>query len=79
MKRAVIIAGMLITTLAAFGQTVGVDSYIGDMREALINTGRITAEPCHHVDIEIDGGWGYAKVPDGVDQRGHYTYTMLKN
>jgi hypothetical protein len=37
MRRMLVIAQVLTMTLSAFGQTVGVTSYIGDMQEATVS------------------------------------------
>jgi hypothetical protein len=64
-------------------KTVGIGSYVGDLQDALVNTGHI--EPwttCHHIEIELDGRWGYAKGPDGTERKADgswaFTYSILK-
>jgi hypothetical protein len=37
MKRILVIAGLLTAALTVWGQTVGVDSYVGDMQETMVN------------------------------------------
>jgi len=79
MKRIMVIT-VVLTAVSGWGQTVGVVSYIEDLQEALLNTGRITATDCHHVDIKVDRGWGYFKIPASVDkQTGGLNWMVLQN
>jgi hypothetical protein len=83
-RKLILIAALLAVGSSAWCQAVSVDSYIKDLQEALVNTGSIDPwSSCHHLTIDIEGGWGYAKIPDGVerqpDESSAFTYAMLQN
>lgn len=69
---------MLSVPLSAQSQKV--DSYLSDMREALVPYGTMTAPTCHAVEIDLAGPWGNKAIPDGTnkDSPDEPTWAVLK-
>jgi hypothetical protein len=78
MKPLFLLCTVLMCSTSAFGQKI--DSYISDMREALVPYGTLTAPTCHAVEIDLKGPWSNFAIPDGTnkDSPGELTWTVLK-
>lgn len=84
---------VLLSGLSAWGQALAPwqveelqkkNQYVGQMVESLVDIGHIDPwNSCHSIQISIDAGWGYAKVPTGTDQKPdgsiEFTYAVLQN
>lgn len=69
-------AAMMLLALPVHGQKI--ESYLNDMREALVPYGTMTAPTCHEVEIDMLGTLGNFAVPDGTDKNGELTWAILK-
>lgn len=69
---------MVMAALPAQAQKA--DSYLNDMREALVPYGTMTAPSCHAVEIDLTGPWGNEALPDGTDPASpeEFTWSVLQ-
>ena len=68
---------MTFTVLSAHGQKI--ESYISDVREALVPYGTVTGPTCHAVEIDLTGPWGTYAIPAGPDKdTGELTWLFFK-
>ena len=72
--------GLLFLAVPLSAQGQKVDSYLNDMREALVPYGTMTAPTCHRVEIDLSGPWGNQAIIDGTDKTapGQPTWAILK-
>jgi hypothetical protein len=84
---------VLLSGLSAWGQALApwqVDElqkknqYVGQMIESLVDVGHIDPwNTCHAIQISIDAGWGYAKLPTRTVQKPdgsiEFAYAVLQN
>jgi hypothetical protein len=61
-----VLAVTFFGSLVVQGQKI--DSYLNDVREALVPYGRLTAPNCHAVEIDLHGLWSNYAIPDGIDK-----------
>jgi hypothetical protein len=78
MKPVVLLCSVLMLSASMFGQKI--DSYVSDMREALVPYGTLTAPTCHAVEIDLNGPWAHFAIPDGTNKNspGELTWLVLK-
>jgi hypothetical protein len=76
-KPLALLCTVLMLSASAFGQKI--DSYISEMREALVPNGTLNAPSCHAVLIELTGPWANYALPDGVNKEtGELTWAVLR-
>lgn len=79
LKRAICLSAALCC-LSQFAQAQKLDSYLSDMREALVPFGTMTALNCHRVEIDLTGPWADFAIPAGADPEspGHLKWAILR-
>jgi hypothetical protein len=78
MKPLALLCTVLMVSTSSFGQKI--DSYISDMREALVPYGTLTAPTCHAVEIDLKGAWSNFAIPDRTNKGSpdELTWAVLK-
>lgn len=69
-------AALMLFGVSAEAQKL--DSYLGDMQEALVPYATMKSTSCHSVEIDMNGPWGDFAIPSGVNKTNEIEWAVLR-